>query len=92
MAKLKELSFEDFEKIVIVVQLKNGCAHQVLSTSDNKIILLKMLSKMDGTLNLSKEIEPFILKTKKTIEFHFYKGELNGNCEECGLPEGAHEM
>jgi len=58
------MDFDDIEHVAILVQLKNGEAHQVLSTPENKQIMLSLLAKMDDGLKLSKEIESVTFKIK----------------------------
>lgn len=62
---LKQITIEDITTVLIIVQFEDGSAHQVLSTAENKMIMLRMLSLADGGLKLDKELMPVQLKTKK---------------------------
>lgn len=59
------MDLNDIECIVILVQLKNGNAHQVLTTKENKEIALNIIAASDGKLCLDEELEPITFKTKK---------------------------
>lgn len=65
MAELKEITIEDIKQVLIIVSFEDGSAHQVLSTPENKNIMLRMLAVADGGLKLDKELMPVKLKTKK---------------------------
>jgi hypothetical protein len=56
------MSFD--ETIVILVQLKNGSAHQVLTSKENKVAL-RMIAIQDESLKLDKEIMPVVFTIKK---------------------------
>ena len=56
--------FEDIETVVIIVAFKDGSAHQVLSTKENKSLALNLLTRLDGKLSLDKELHPIEFKTK----------------------------
>lgn len=58
------MDIEDIEIIFLAVQLKDGSAHQVLTSKQNKEILLQVLAGMDGNIKLDKEIEPITLEYK----------------------------
>jgi hypothetical protein len=51
------MSFDEIETIVILVQLKNGSAHQVLTSKENKE---GMIAIQDESLKLDKEIMPVV--------------------------------
>lgn len=55
---------EDIETVLIVVQFKDGSAHQVLTTKENKNSAVLIIASADGGLKLDKELMPIILKTK----------------------------
>lgn len=59
-----EMKIDDIELVAIIVQFKDGNAHQVLASNENKQIYLRMLATMEGSLKLTKEILPveFTLK------------------------------
>jgi hypothetical protein len=59
------MSFDEIETIVILVQLKNGSAHQVLTSKENKEVALRMIAIQDESLKLDKEIMPVVFTTKK---------------------------
>lgn len=59
------MDLNDIEVIVILVQLKNGNAHQVLTTKENKEIALQIIAANDGKLSLDKELAPITFKTKE---------------------------
>lgn len=60
------MDLEDIDTIVILVQLKNGNAHQVLTTKENKKIALQIITASDGgKLALDKELMPITFETKK---------------------------
>lgn len=52
----KEMEITDIDVICILVQLKNGNAHQLLTTKENKRIAIELIGRMDGKLSLSEEI------------------------------------
>lgn len=57
---------EQIEKILVLVELKNGNVHQVLTSKDRKTIALKMMeSEKHGKIMLSEEIEPIELQFKE---------------------------
>jgi hypothetical protein len=58
------MSFDEIETIVILVQLKNGSAHQVLTSKENKVAL-RMIAIQDESLKLDKEIMPVVFTIKK---------------------------
>lgn len=59
--------FEEIESIAVLIQLKNGSAHQVLSTDEAKrIALLTLVRAGSGTLQVSNEIEPVTFTPKVT--------------------------
>lgn len=51
------MTISDIETIAILVQVDGNC-HQVLTSKENKQLLITMLSGMDDGLNLSDKIEP----------------------------------
>jgi hypothetical protein len=57
------MSFDEIETIVILVQLKNGSAHQVLTSKENKVAL-RMIAIQDESLKLDKEIMPVVFTIK----------------------------
>ena len=59
------MNIEDIEVIVVIVQFKNGSAHQVLTTKENKKIALQLIANADGKLSVDKELMPieFVCKT-----------------------------
>jgi hypothetical protein len=59
------MEFEDIEKIVIIVQLKSGAAHQVLASKDDKETMLRVLSATNGKILLHKEMMPIVFEEKK---------------------------
>jgi hypothetical protein len=59
------MSFDEIETIVILVQLKNGSAHQVLTSKENKEVALRIIAAEDGTLKLDQEIMPVVFEIKK---------------------------
>jgi hypothetical protein len=56
------MSFDEIETIVILVQ-KNGSAHQVLTSKENKVAL-RMIAIQDESLKLDKEIMPVVFTIK----------------------------
>jgi hypothetical protein len=58
------LEIEDIESILIIVQFKDGNAHQVLTSKENKEVAIHMIAAADGRLALDKELAPMILKHK----------------------------
>lgn len=52
-----EYTIDDIETIAILVQIK-GNSHQVLTTKENKEVLLRMLSSLDGGLKLDTALAP----------------------------------
>jgi hypothetical protein len=58
------MSFDEIETIVILVQLKNGSAHQVLTSKENKEVALR-IAIQDESLKLDKEIMPVVFTIKK---------------------------
>ena len=59
------MTMDDIEKIVVIVQLKNGSAHQVLTTKENKRIALQIINLADNGLKLDKEIMPMTFEYVK---------------------------
>jgi hypothetical protein len=57
------MSFDEIETIVILV-LKNGSAHQVLTSKENKEVALRMIAIQDESLKLDKEIMPVVFTIK----------------------------
>lgn len=53
----EQLEIDDITTIAIIVEI-NGNAHQIMSTKENKALMLNMLARMDGGLKLSTEMEP----------------------------------
>lgn len=49
---------DDIKTVVIIVEFNNGNAHQVLTTKENKKILIGLLATMDNGLKLSETLEP----------------------------------
>ena len=58
---------DDIEKVVIIVEFNNGNAHQVLTTKENKKILIGLLATMDNGLKLSGTLEPVAFTTANHI-------------------------
>lgn len=56
---------DDIETILIIVQFKDGSAHQVLTTKENKKIAVQMIALADQGLKLDKELAPIILEHKQ---------------------------
>ncbi len=54
------------EKILIVVELDNGNAHQVLASNDNKHLAINFLGRLENGIKLDKQLEPYTLKYDKT--------------------------
>ncbi|MFM9825332.1 hypothetical protein [Flavobacterium sp.] len=59
------MEIEDIEVIVMIVQFKDGSAHQVLTTKENKKIALQIIASADGKLTLDKELAPVIFEYKE---------------------------
>ena len=51
-------------KILVLVELENGDAHQVLASREQKEICVHLLRSEDGQLRLSQKIKPI------KLEFH----------------------
>lgn len=49
-------------KILVLVELENGDAHQVLASKEQKEICVRLLKSEDGVLRLSKKIKPIRLE------------------------------
>lgn len=62
---MSEITYEDVNTIAIFIQLKNGNAHQVLASKENKHLALTLLAKLESGLKLTTEIEPVQFKLKK---------------------------
>jgi hypothetical protein len=60
--KLTKMEIEDIEVIVMIVQFKDGSAHQVLTTKENKRIALNIVASADGKLTLDKALAPVIFE------------------------------
>ena len=58
------MNLTDISKIVILVELKNGNAHQVLTSKENKEFALQLIATADGKLSLDKELAPIEFKEK----------------------------
>jgi len=58
------MEIEDIEVIVMIVQFKDGSAHQVLTTKENKRVALQIIANADGKLTLDKELAPVIFEYK----------------------------
>lgn len=58
------MKMSDIETVLIIVQFKNGSAHQVLTTKENKEIAVQMIALADNGLKLDKELMPVELETK----------------------------
>lgn len=52
------MTTKDFKKIIILVETKEGVAHQVLSSDENKRIMIDLLATMDNGIKLSPKINP----------------------------------
>jgi hypothetical protein len=49
-------------KILVLVELENGDAHQVLTSREQKEICVHLLRSEDGQLRLSQKIKPIKLE------------------------------
>lgn len=49
-------------KILVLVELENGDAHQVLASKEQKEICVRLLKSEDGVLRLSEKIKPIRLE------------------------------
>lgn len=58
-------TIDDIETVAVLVQFKNGDAHQVLASKEMKKVMLHMLVSEKGTLSLSEAIEPVQFKAKQ---------------------------
>jgi len=58
------MNLNDIETVVIIVQFKDGSAHQVLTTKENKQIAVSLIAEMDGRLVLDKELLPVTFEYK----------------------------
>lgn len=59
------MDLSDIKIVAILVEMENGNAHQVLTSKENKDILIRLLANMDGgTLRLSEEIMPVKFESK----------------------------
>lgn len=56
---------ENIKTVLILVELDNGNAHQVLATKENKKLALTILAQMEGKLLLDAELVPFELEKKQ---------------------------
>lgn len=56
-----DLTLEDIEQLVILVQIKGNC-HQVFMSKDDKNILKHFIASMTSGLKLSQELQPIILQ------------------------------
>lgn len=61
---MKNMNLQDVKKVLIIVELEDGSAHQVLATSDEKKTALFAMVATGGKLVLDKELMPIVLKTK----------------------------
>jgi hypothetical protein len=52
------MTTDDIETIAILVQTKEGAAHQVFANKELKEIFLRLLVGENGDLNISKELKP----------------------------------
>lgn len=55
---------DDIDVVLIIVQFKDGSAHQVLTTAENKKIAVQIIASADGGLKIDKELMPVTLETK----------------------------
>lgn len=53
------------KKILILVELDNGCVHQVLASAEQKDLCVQLLRTEDGVLRLSEEVEAIKLQMVK---------------------------
>jgi len=60
------MNLEDIEAVVMIVQFKDGSAHQVLTTKENKQFAVQMIASSDGKLTLDKAIAPVIFEYAKS--------------------------
>lgn len=58
------------QTILILVELNNGHAHQVLASAEQKEICMALLRSEEGVLRLSDRVEPVVLE--KFHEANFY--------------------
>ena len=56
------MEIDDIEVIVMIVQFKDGSAHQFLTSKENKKIALQIIASADGKLTLDKELAPVIFE------------------------------
>ncbi len=52
------MSIDDIDLIAVIIQFKDGNAHQVLASKENKEIMLRLLAHSEGSLKLDKELMP----------------------------------
>lgn len=57
-----EKTIDDIETVLIIVQFKDGSAHQVLTTKEHKEIAVRIIAQADNGLKLDKELAPMILE------------------------------
>ena len=58
------MDIKDINKIVILIELKKGNIHQVLTSRENKEIVLRIIASADNGLKVDKELEPIEFKEK----------------------------
>lgn len=56
------------KRILVLVELENGHAHQVLTSHEQKEIYLNLMKAENGEIMLSKRIKPVILEMFKPKE------------------------
>lgn len=52
----------EIARVLIIVELKNGNAHQLLATRENKKLAVDLLGQMEGAIRLDKKLVPFELQ------------------------------
>lgn len=80
----------DIKKILIIVELEDGSAHQVIASKAAKAMGLKVISGFsdNGSLVISKALEPIVLKTAQQTEREVVtictnKNTFKGDVVEC---------
>lgn len=55
-----DLTLDDIEQLIILVQIKGNC-HQVLLSKDDKKVVQHFIATMTSGLKLSQELQPITL-------------------------------
>lgn len=55
---------KEINRIVVLVEFKDGSVHQVLTTKEKKELMIGMLTNDKGALQVTAEIEPFEFQFK----------------------------